>query len=403
MFTRAQYRVWAEVDCAALRHNFHVIQSYLPMGTGVMAVLKANAYGHGAIASSKVLLEEGASMIGVGDSQEAIELRQNGIEAPILILGAVIPGEMEQVIRNSITVNIHTIDMLREVNAVAERLGVVAEAHLMVDSGMGRLGATPDEAISILQVIRRCRSVKLTGLCTHFSSPTETSPNFSKLQMTRFNQVVDASARLGFGGVTVHAASHAAMLRYPEARYDMVRPGLALWGMTGIGHHPANDELQSVLALRTQIVQLKDVPEGTPIGYGRLWYAPAPTRIATLPIGYNDGFPVGLTGKSEVLIRGVRCPVVGRVSMDYIMVDAGAVPEARVGDTVTVIGRDGSQEIKVRDIAAVLGTVPYEITCRLGRRVKRVYTNQSAALFNSARYGAVTSQPRLIGVRTDAA
>lgn len=398
-----KFRVWAEVDCDALRHNHRLIRSLLPQGTAVMAVLKASGYGHGGIMAARVLSADGVEAIGVGDSQEAIEMRRHGIDAPILILGAVIPGEMADVIRNRIQVNIHSLEMAKEVNRVAASLGVVAEVQLLIDSGMGRLGAQPNEAPELLDSFPNLPHVKLVGICTHFSSPGETDPAFTRLQIARFNEVVTQARRRGHHSLHIHAASHTALLRHPEASYNMVRPGLALWGITAAPGHSVNSRLSRVLSLKTQVIHLKTVRKGTPIGYSRLWHAPEETRIATLPIGYNDGFPIALTGKSEVLVRGRRCPVVGRVSMDYIMVDVGAVPNASLGDVVTVIGKDGSEEIRVEDLASAIGTIPYEITCRLGRRVKRVYTNERSNPMLSSRYGVVIAGPGLMAAQEAAA
>jgi len=398
-----RFRVWAEIDCQALRQNIRTLRGHLPAGTKLMAVLKANAYGHGAIACSQVLQSEGVDAIGVGDSQEAIELRTHGVRAPVLILGAVIPGEMPDVIANNIQINLHSLAMAREANDTAKSIGRIADVQLLIDTGMGRLGAQPHEAPAILDAFADLKHLRLRGICTHFSSPGEADPTFTQLQLTRFKGVVDLAIARGHRDLLVHAASHCAMLKFPEAAFKMVRPGLALWGITQAGPHRVNNELRRVLSLKTQVVHVKDVPQGTPIGYSRLWHAPKDTRIATLPIGYNDGFPIALTGKANVLIGGQRCPVVGRVSMDYIMVDVGHLPQCSIGDVVTVIGRDGFEEIKVEDVAGALGTIPYEVTCRLGRRVKRVFTNQHEQLLLSGRYGVVIPERYLVENRPAAA
>lgn len=391
-----RFRVWAEIDCAALRHNLRTLRGHLPAGTKVMAVIKANAYGHGAIASAQVLAAEGVDALGVGDSQEAIELRRNGVKTPILILGAVIPGEMADVISNQIQINIHSLAMAEEVNQTAARIGLIADVQLMIDTGMGRLGAQPREADQLLRTLSQMRHVRLRGLCTHFSSPGESDPAFTQLQVSRFNRVVATAHEMGLSGLHIHASSHCALLRFPDAFYNMVRPGLALWGITQSSGHKINSELRRVLSLKTQVIHVKNVAKGTPIGYSRLWNAPVDTRIATLPIGYNDGFPIALTGKASVLIRGIRCPVVGRVSMDYIMVDVGAIPDCSIGEVVTVIGKDGAEEIRVEDLAQALGTIPYEVSCRLGRRVRRVFTNQQASLILSGRYGIAIAESSLL-------
>jgi alanine racemase len=393
-----RFRVWAEIDCDALRSNFRVLREELATGAGtdtppkIMAVLKANAYGHGAVAVARELVREQVDAIGVGDSQEALELRNAGISIPILILGAVVPGELEDVLRADVAVNLHSLERMREIDRVARGLNRTATVHLMVDTGMGRLGASTAAAHEILAQIHACPNLKLAGVCTHFSSPGESSPAFTRQQIERFRRIVGEAQRRGFKDVLVHAASHAGFLRFPEARFSMVRPGLALYGLTGAAGHDVNAKLRRVLSLKTQIIFLKDVPEGTPVSYSRMWYSSGPTRIATLPIGYNDGFPVALTGKAEVLVRGVRCPVVGRVTMDYIMVDVGHVPNVSCGDLVTIIGRDGDSEIRIEELSGALGTVPYEISCRLGIRVRRVYVNGGSALTLSGRNARVDEE-----------
>ncbi len=370
------YRVWAEIDLNALKHNVACLRQKLKPQTRIMAVLKADAYGHGACEVAWALTEVGVDAFGVGDSQEALELRHQGIKLPILILGAIIPGEIQAVVENDLEINIHSLEMAEEVNRHAARMGRPAKVHIMVDTGMGRLGVDCYNGVSLLQKIKKLPFIQLQGICTHFSSPSETNEAFTKVQISRFETFKEAARSLGIQKCLFHAASHTAFLRYPQSEYDMIRPGLVLYGVCAFRKEPSL-ELQRVLSLRSQVLFVKNVSEGTPIGYSRLWYAPAPTCIATIPVGYNDGLRIALSGKAEVLIRGKRCPVVGRISMDYIMVDAGGLENLKRGERVTLIGQDGQGEISIEEIAAQLGTLPYEITCSLGRRVKRLYHGQS--------------------------
>lgn len=370
-----RYRVWAEIDLQKVVTNFEIIRSQLTPGTKVMAVLKANAYGHGAVEIARTLAIAGVDAIGVGDSQEALELRQAGIDLPILVLGAIIPGEIDDVISHGVQANVHSLETAEEMDRVAARLKTIADVQLMIDTGMGRLGLDSYSAMSLLRQIRSFKHLRLRGICTHLSSPSERANAFTARQLERFAAIVEMARSIAGARIDVHAASHSAIFKYPEAHYDMVRPGLGLYGLSLTPQIETTQKLQRVLSVKTQVLMVKDVNEGTPISYSRMWYASEPTRIATLPIGYNDGLPVGLTNKAEVLIRGKRCPVVGRVTMDYIMVDVGRVPDIQRGDIATVIGKDGGEEIKLEDIASQLDTVPYEITCRLGRRVRRVYHN----------------------------
>ena len=367
------HRVWAEIDRAAVRHNLGAIRERVGE-TRIMAVLKANAYGHGAVEMGRLLTEVGIHAIGVGDSGEALELRDAGIDTSILIVGGIIPGEMPRVVENDIEVNLHTVQMAEELNAEAEKQNRTVRVHLKVDTGMGRLGMQPFEAVPFLHNLRRLRNLELLGMCTHFSLPYERNPAFTTRQVEQFNLAVEVAERLGYKDLTLHASSSLAVFGREDAYFNLVRTGIALWGKLPGTLTEWETELKPALQLRTRILFLKDVPEGTPIGYSRTYYTPAPTRIATLPIGYNDGYGTAMSNRAEVLVNGVRCPVVGRVSMDYTTVDVGMVSNAKVGDEVTLLGRQNDAEITLAEVADWADCIPYEFLCGIGRRVARVYT-----------------------------
>ena len=379
------YRVWAEIDLGALQRNADRLAARLNPDTAMLAVLKADAYGHGAIPVARALGSR-VRMIGVGDSQEALELRAAGITTPLLVLGTIVPGEIDRVVAADITVCVADFIRALQLNDAAARQNTTARVHLLVDTGMHRLGVRHDHALALLQQLHECEHLHVEGICTHFSTPGESQRGFTHQQLARFLQVLSAARDAGLEPELIHAASSGGLLNYEAAHLTMVRPGIALHGI-----NPGTDdgaqrlpELEPTLALRTQIAFIKDLPEGSPVSYSRTWYAPAPTRVATLPVGYNDGFRrlfsnpgPGGTGGASVLVRGQRCPVVGRVTMDYTMIDVGAVPDAEVGDVVTLIGRDGDGDrdaaIRVEELAALAQTIPYDITCGLGRRVVRLY------------------------------
>lgn len=367
-----RYRAWAEVDSGAVRHNLARIRARVGR-TPVMAVLKANAYGHGATQMAKLLVKEGVQHIGVGDSGEALELRDAGIKAPILIVGGVIPGELPRVVEGDIEVNLHTVEMAHELNAEAARQGRNVRVHLKVDTGMGRLGMQPFEAVPFLHSMKRLKNLRLVGMCTHFSTPNEPSAAFTTRQLEHFNLAVEVARRLGYADLVLHASSSLAFFGRKDALFNMVRTGIALWGHLPGDLGGQEGKLKPALQLKTRIMFLKDVPEGTPIGYNRTYYTPAPTRIATLPIGYDDGYRTAMSNRAYVLVHGARCPVVGRVSMDYTTVDVGQVSESAVGDEVTLMGGKGKQAITLAEAAAWAGCIPYEFLCGLGRRVVRVY------------------------------
>ena len=366
------HRVWAEIDKSAVRHNLAAIRRRVGE-TRVMGVLKANAYGHGAVEMARLLVEQGIDAIGVGDSGEALELRDAGITAPILIVGGIIPGEMPRVVENDIEVNLHTVQMAEELNAEAAKQQRTVRVHLKVDTGMGRLGMQPFAAVPFLHNLRRLRNLELVGMCTHFSLPYERNPAFTTRQIEQFNLAVEVAERLGYRDLTLHSSSSLALFGRDDAYFNMVRTGIGLWGLLPGDAQDNAAALKPALELKSRILFIKEVPEGTPIGYSRTYYTPAPARIATLPVGYNDGYRTSLSNCAETLVRGVRCPVVGRVSMDYTTIDVSLVPEADVGSEVTLIGRSGDDVISLADVADWAEAIPYEILCGLGRRVARVY------------------------------
>jgi alanine racemase len=369
------HRVWAEIDLQAVRDNLSAVRDRVGKAR-VMAILKANAYGHGAVETARLLEAEGIDAIGVGDSGEALELREAGITAPILIIGGIIPGEMPSVIQNNIEVNLHTVEMAAELNAEAERQGRVVRVHLKVDTGMGRLGMQPFEAVPFLHSMQRLKHLELVGLCTHFSTPYEANPAFTLRQLEHFKLAVEVAERLGYDNLALHTSSSLAVWGYPEARSDIVRTGIALWGLLPGGAPEWHEALKPAMQLKTRVLFLKDVPEGAPVGYNRTYYTPAPTRVATLPVGYNDGYRTAASNRAQVLVRGVRCPVIGRVSMDYTTVDVGHVPDVEVGDEVVLMGTQEDERITLDEVSGWTEAIPYEFLCGLGRRVVREYTGR---------------------------
>jgi len=371
----AEYRAWAEIDLDALTHNLAIVRQCAGPGTRVMLVVKADAYGHGATAVAHHAVRCGIGALGVGNSAEALDLRESGVRLPILILGTVIDDELGPCLRNDVHVGLHSGDRTRSLERLCAQMEVVGKVHLNVDTGMGRLGVLPARALELLSEVQRAPHLELAGVMTHVSAPDGALDPQTARQLARFDQVLDGARAGGLLCGWIHAANSAAIFTGLGRRYDTVRPGIAAYGALP-AHLPGAGELRPVLALRSQVVFLKDVPRGTPVGYGSTWRAPRATRIATIPMGYDDGIPWHLVGPAEVLVRGRRAPLVGRVSMDYTTVDVGHVPDVRVGDVVTVIGRDGRGgrgEIRLEDWARLAQTIPYEIACSIGKRVRRVF------------------------------
>ncbi|RPH50262.1 MAG: alanine racemase [Planctomycetota bacterium] len=368
------YRVWAEIDLAALRHNIGVIRRAIEPRTKIMAVAKADAYGHGALPIAWTALEAGCAMVGVGDSGEALTLREGGIPGPILILGAIVEEEIHKVVQYDISVTVHSADLLPLLNQEARRRNRVLRVHLKIDTGMARLGASPARALDVARAILDCSNLQLEGVSTHLASAS--NPDSVREQLDQFRSAVDELTRDGITPPILHAANSAGLFTCPESHFDMVRPGIALYGMDPGIFARLGTPLRPVLSLKTQIAYLKGVGADVPIGYDGRHRTTRPTRIATCPVGYNDGYPYQLSGRGEAVVRGRRVPVVGNVTMDYIMLDLGDVPEAEVGDEVTLIG----EGIRAEELARKAGTIPYELTCRLGRRVGRVPANAEQPL-----------------------
>ncbi len=362
-------RVWAEIDLDALSSNLRRVRELAGERKGVMAIVKANAYGHGAVPVAWHLASQGVNALGVGDSEEAMELRRAGISIPILVLGTIIPGELGDVVDHDIAVTVHSSERVRRLGREARRAGRPVSVHLKVDTGMGRLGCAPGIAVEIARLIRATEFLRFDGLCTHFASATDA--NMTAIQVRRFEEVSRAVEAAGIPLPPRHASASGAILGRVAPHLDVVRPGILLYGLSP--GPPLRDLLRPVLTLKTQVIFLKDFEAHAPLGYEGTYVTRKRTRVATLPVGYNDGYPWSLSDKGEVLVRGRRVPVVGRVSMDYLMVDVGDVPGVSVGDEAVLVGASGDERVTVRELADRAGTIPYEILTRIGKRVVRTF------------------------------
>jgi len=366
------FRTWTEIDLDALTHNLDVIRR-VAGGARIMLIVKADAYGHGAVAIAHHAVHSGVGALGVGTSSEALELRRAGVRLPILVLGTVVDEELSSCLRHDVHIGLHSSDRRASLQQLAHEMGTVAQVHLNVDTGMGRLGVSPARALELLREVYASSHLRLAGVMTHVSSDAGAEAPSTALQLEQFERVLaEARAAERLQG-WIHVANSAAIFTGLGPRYDTIRPGLAAFGAMPL-HVRSASELQPVMSLRTRVVFLKDVPAGTPVGYSSTWKAPRATRIATLPIGYADGLPWRNGGCGEVLIHGHRAPIVGRVSMDYTTVDVGHIPGLKVGDVATLLGSDGDDQISLEEIARQAGTIPYEICCSIGRRVARVFT-----------------------------
>ena len=363
---------WVEVDLAAVRDNLRALRAFLGEGVGVIAVVKAGAYGHGAVPVARCLEEAGADALAVAILEEALELRRAGIGLPILLLNGFWPGEEAEIIRRDLTPAVYAEDMVLRLAGEAGRLKAPARYAVKIDTGMTRLGIPFEQAG---EVVRRCLATewaRCQGLYTHFSSADEPGHPATRRQIGRFRQVLADLPSGKAAGFHNHMANSAAILGFREAWCDAVRPGLMLYGINPL-RRPAPLTLSPVLSFKTSIVQVKTIGVGTGVGYGGDYVASRSTRIAILPVGYADGVNRLLAPGGNVLLRGRRIPFAGRISMDLTAVDIGSSSEAAVGDEVCLIGRQGSEEITVGEFAAACSTIPYEALCRIGPRVPRLY------------------------------
>lgn len=364
-------RVWAEIDLGKIQKNFRYIQQCVGPLVKILSVVKSDAYGHGAVSVSQALVQAGTDWLGVGDSSEALELRENGIQVPILILGAVVSDELERVVDHDISICVHSQDRLRLLKKIARQKQKCVGVHLNVDTGMCRLGTSLETALALLPEILASKEIIFQGVCTHFSNGASLDQSFTRQQLQKFDQFLKSSKPFLSEEIEIHAAASTTLFHLPEARYTMVRPGISLYGMDpgNLYRHP----LEPALSLKTQVIYLKDIPSGTPVGYDLTYTTYKPTRLATLPIGYNDGYRTSLSNMARVLIGGQFAPVVGRVTMDYTLVDVTHIPEVEVGDEAVLIGKQDTLQIKTENLATWGQSIPYEITCSLGKRIRKMY------------------------------
>lgn len=379
--------IWAEVDLGAVAHNVRELRRCADPRAKVMAVVKADGYGHGAVEVARTALANGAEWLGVARLPEAIPLREAGFDAPILVFGYTPPAEAGRLIDLDLRQSVYSAAAARAYSAVAAALGQRIRVHLKVDTGMGRLGMVPatlsgktpghavgEDFIREATAIARLPGLETEGIFTHFAASDSADTSYAERQLSLFLEVLAALRAAGLEFALRHAANSAAVIALPASHLDLVRPGIALYGLK-----PSDEvdlaavSLKPAMALKTRIIHLKPVPAGTCISYGMTYRTPSPTVIATVPAGYADGFRRLFSSRGEMLVGGRRVPVVGRVCMDLTMLDVGSVPGVRVEDEVVVFGRQGGASISADDLARALGTINYEIVCDLTARVPRVY------------------------------
>lgn len=369
----AACRSWATVDLSVLAANVRLVRSLVGPRCGVGAVVKANAYGHGAVPVARAAVGAGASALVVANAHEGVELRQAGIRCPIIVIGASFAQDAEAVVAHDLGAVVSPPEFLEALAAAAARYQRPARAHLMLDLGMRRAGLGWDDAVEVARRLAETPWVDLEGVASHFPTADEIGSRYSEEVVARFAGFCAVVRGFGLKPRYVHLANSAGLLRFRAAHFNLVRAGIMLYGMAPSVELAGAAPWRPVLEWRTRVVCLREVAAGTPVGYGHTWRAERASRLATLPVGYYDGYLRAYSNNAEVLIQGQRAPVVGRVSMDYTVVDVTDVPGVEVGDVATLLGRDGGEAITAEELARRRGTIPYEVTCAIGPRVRRVY------------------------------
>lgn len=369
---------WAEINLDALAHNFTTLRSAVGSDVQVMAVVKADAYGHGAIEISKFLLNQGVASLAVSLVDEAVELRRAGIGVPILVFNYVAPERCDLMVRYGLTATVYEMSLARALSQAAVKHQRKVKVHVKVDTGMSRLGVKPEDAVELVKQVSKLPFIEVEGIYSHFATADAADKSHALRQFELFMDVSEALDANGYSHLQRHMANSAAAITMPDARFQVVRLGIALYGLYPSPEVKAstNLELKQVMSLKSRVSYVKEVPEGVGIGYGRSFIAARPSVIATIPIGYADGYARGLSHKAHVLIRGTRVPLAGNICMDQCMADATDLADVRIGDEVVLFGSQGNQFVSIDEVAAWLNTINYEIPCMVSRRVPRIYLKE---------------------------
>jgi len=366
--------VWAEVDLDKLAHNMREIRR-VAKSENIIAVVKADAYGHGAIDVAPVLLENGANRLAVAVISEAVELRRSGIECPIMILGFTPPNLIDELLKYDIEQAVYSYEFAIELSKMAQKKNKMAKIHIVVDTGMGRIGYLPnDESAQEVYNISRLPNIIIEGMFCHFSTADEKDKSYTNGQVKKYNDFYEKLKEKKVNINIRHVANSAAIIDLPETHYEAVRPGIILYG-----YYPSeevnkeNIDLIPVMTLKTNIVHIKKLPPGESVSYGRKFTTERESVIATLPVGYADGYTRLLYQKGKVILKGKFAPVIGRICMDQCMIDITDIEGVKIGDEVILMGEDENKKFTADTIAELIGTINYEVVCMIGKRVPRVY------------------------------
>ena len=372
-------RTWAEISLDNLNHNYHALREKLPGGTRFLGVVKADAYGHGAVPVSRYLVELGAEYLAVSNIEEAIQLRRGGIRGPILILGYTPPELADSLVSYGLRQEVHSLEYARQLQARLSGSKRRLRVHIKLDTGMSRLGFFAydhPKTVDELRAVAEMNELQIEGVFMHFPVADSLSADdaaFCRTQYARFTAMLDALKAVGVEPELRHCCNSGASILYPQYAMDMVRPGIATYGILPSEELRGRIDLRPVMQLRSTIFQIRDYAPDITVSYGRTYRTEAPTRVAVVGIGYADGLPRSFSNRISFLLHGRRVPQIGRICMDMCMVDVSSVPEAKVDDVVTVFGEDNGASIGVDAMAAELGTIPYELLCGINKRIPRIY------------------------------
>lgn len=368
-------RAVAEVNLDAIKHNYKQIRKHIPHEVEMMAIVKADGYGHGAVEVANLLQAEGVNRFAVAIVNEGEVLRENGITSPVLVLGYTPRADIKALIENNLTQTVFSYEMAKVISDEAGKLGKTVNIHLKVDTGMGRIGfLSSPQSIEEVKMIASLPHLNMEGIFTHFSTADEEDTTYTRKQWHIFEGFLNELQEVGIELPVIHAANSAAIMCHSYTDLNVVRPGIILYGYYPSGYLKGKVlDLMPAMTLKTQVVHVKELPEGHYVGYGRTHCTHQKTKVATIPVGYADGYSRGLGNTGRVLIRGQYAPIIGNICMDQFMVDVTGIEDVSVEDEVVLFGKQGENEIPVEELASLLGTINYEIVCMIGKRVPRVY------------------------------
>ncbi len=366
--------VWLEINLDAIAHNVKKIRQIVGKNTQIIAVVKANAYGHGAIEVSETLLKNGVTMLGVGVIEEGVVLREAGIKAPILVCGLTINDQLESLVMYNLTATACKLKTIQTLSRIASKKKKKVRVHIKIDTGMGRLGIPSEDTLNFVKEIGKMKNIEIEGIFTHFAATNEEDGNYTRKQFEKYKKALLELERERINIPLKHVANSTAILNSSRFHLNAVRPGIIVYGLFPSPKTKQIVQLRPAAEFKTKIIFLKEVSAGKSIGYGKTYTTTRPTRIATLPVGYADGYSWLLSNKGEVLVRGERAPIIGRICMDLCMIDVTHIEGVEIGDEVVLWGKQGSGMVSAEEIAQRIGSIVYEVICMVDKeRVPKVF------------------------------